>query len=70
MQTKMQTVVEVVCSTIFAYCISVGIQNLLYPHSSFMYNVGTTAIFTVVSLIRSYFTRRFFNWLHSRNVVQ
>jgi len=29
-------------------------------------NIGLTGVFTAISILRSYITRRFFNWLHNR----
>lgn len=70
MQTKSQSAVEVVCSTALAFAISVGAGQVIYPlygmTPSLGLNVELTLWFTVISIIRSYLTRRFFNWMHAR----
>lgn len=68
MQTKTQSAIEVVCSTCLAFAISVGAGQIIYPiyglKPSLGMNVEITLWFTVISIVRSYLTRRFFNWLH------
>jgi hypothetical protein len=70
-QTRFQSGVEVVLSTALAFTLSVYAgQYVIYPafnmHPTMAVNMGSTAAFTVVSIVRSYITRRFFNWLHTR----
>jgi hypothetical protein len=70
-QTKVQSGVEVIASTSLAFLISLYVgQYLIYPafgiKPSITSNVGMTAAFTVLSIVRSYWTRRFFNWYHNR----
>ena len=69
MQTKTQSAVEVVCSTIVAFAISAALQQwvvtpLFNLQTSHAQNILITVFFTVVSLARSYVFRRFFNYLH------
>ena len=70
MQTKIQSAIEVIASTCVAFCLNVGIGQLLYPVYSMHPSVGTNAEltlwFTVISIVRGYVTRRFFNWLRHR----
>ena len=70
MQTQLQTLIEVICSTIFAMVLSVALGTVIYPlfghRFSMADNTWITVIFTVVSMIRSYWTRRFFNYLHRK----
>jgi|HubBroStandDraft_5_1064220.scaffolds.fasta_scaffold793064_2 membrane associated rhomboid family serine protease len=70
MQTRLQSWVEVVCSTALAYTISVFAGQVIYPlfgmQVSVGANIGLTGVFTAISILRSYITRRFFNWLHNR----
>lgn len=69
MQSKTQSLIEVVVSTLVAFAISAALQqwvvaplfNLDTTHAQ---NLLITVFFTVVSLVRSYAFRRFFNWLH------
>ena len=70
-QTKIQSAVEVIASTALAFALSVYAgQYVIYPafgvHPTMITNMGMTAAFTVLSIVRSYVTRRFFNWLHTR----
>jgi hypothetical protein len=68
MQTRLQSLIEVAVSTLVAMCISVATGTIIYPlfgHKfSFGDNVWITVIFTVISIVRSYITRRIFNHLH------
>jgi hypothetical protein len=71
MQTRKQSAVEVLVGTAIGLTLSVVVgQLLIYPafgvHPSWIANVWMTGCFTVVSIARSYLTRRFFNWLNSR----
>ena len=69
MQTRRQSMTEVVVSTLVAFGISAALQqwvvtplfNLNTGHAA---NLGITCFFTAVSLVRSYGFRRFFNWYH------
>jgi hypothetical protein len=63
---------EVVVSTGVAFLISAVLQqfvvaSLFHLNTSPAANLGLTCFFTVVSLVRSYLFRRFFNWLHRSN---
>jgi hypothetical protein len=68
MQIKTQSAIEVVCSTALAFAISVAAGQIIYPiygmKPSLGMNAEITLWFTVISIVRSYLTRRFFNWLH------
>ena len=68
MQTKMQSLLEAATNTLIGYAISVGVGQLVYPYFGYevtiMDNMGLTAVFVSVSLIRSFVFRRVFNWLH------
>ena len=67
MQTRGQTILEVCISTACAFVIAMITQALIFPlyniHATASTNFQLTLIFTVVSLIRSYYFRRFFNRL-------
>lgn len=72
MQSVRHTLIEVVVSTLAAFIISVLLQHFVvnpvwHLHSSPLDSLGMTVFFTVVSLVRSFYFRRFFNWLHNRN---
>lgn len=70
MQTKRQSLIESVCSTALAFWISVAVwQFIVNPlwnlNTGIVDNLAITTLFTVVSVVRSYWTRRFFNMLHN-----
>jgi hypothetical protein len=72
MQSVKHSMIEVVVSTAAAFLISVVLQHcvvnpLWHLHSSPLDSLGITAFFTVVSLVRSFYFRRFFNWLHNKD---
>lgn len=73
MQSKMQSLIEVAISTVVGFVTSTLFGMVLYPlfgHKfSVLQNVGLTLCFTVWSFIRSYYMRRFFNWLFSRKLT-
>ncbi len=68
MQSRLMSMVEAVVNVIVGFWISVAAQMLVLPlfdlHASFSQNISMGLIFTVVSLVRSYLLRRFFNALH------
>lgn len=72
MQTVKQTAVETLCSTAAAFLISALLQQYFvnpvwHLHTTMLDSLGITVFFTVVSLVRSFYFRRFFNWLHNRD---
>lgn len=69
MQSPRQSMTEVVVSTAVAFAISAALQQwVINP----LFGLGTspaenlliTVLFTIISLVRSYLFRRFFNWYH------
>lgn len=64
-QTRKGSIIESIANVLVGYWVAVGAQILIFPlfdvhiplHDNFM--IG--ALFTVVSLVRSYFLRRIFN---------
>lgn len=68
MQTKWQSFVEANANTFIGYWISIAVQLVVYPiyGASFTFgqNMQIGFIFLIVSLIRSYAFRRYFNWRH------
>lgn len=75
MQSKTQSLIEVVASTFVAFLISLALQHWVVSPLALKYgwlhsahgSVMITTFFTVVSLVRSFYFRRFFNWLHHRS---
>lgn len=68
MQTKLQSWIEVGLNTGIAMAISMLAQMVVFPaygiHVSHSANFQILCWFTVISLVRSYMVRRFFNWWH------
>lgn len=68
-QSKKWSAIEVVAGVIIGFIIALLTQLVVFPlfniATSFGENFTIAGIFTVVSIIRGYFIRRFFNWLHS-----
>lgn len=71
MQSARHSLYEVLISTGAAFIISALLQHfvvnpLWHLESSPADSLGITVFFTVVSLVRSYYFRRFFNWLFNK----
>ena len=72
MQSKMHSFIESAVGVAFGYTLSVAAGVIIYPlfDSSITLdeNMGITLCFTLLSLARTYITRRLFNWLHTQKV--
>lgn len=68
MQTRLQSLLEAWMNILIGYGIAFLSQVVVFPwfgiHVGVKQNIEIGLIFTVISLIRSYALRRFFNWLH------
>lgn len=68
MQSRLSSLVEALLNTFTGYVISVIAQVLLFPHFgvhlSLGQNMKIVAIFTAISIVRSYCWRRLFNHIH------
>lgn len=68
MQTKKQSIVESITNTAVGYGISLMSLFLIFPvlgiASSPRKNIAISAYFTVISILRGYVLRRFFNKKH------
>lgn len=66
-QTRTMSAVESVANVAVGYGIAVATQVVVFPlfglHASLVDNLAIGAVFTVVSLVRSYLLRRIFNRL-------
>lgn len=64
-QSKAMSAVESITNVAIGYFVAITTQVLVFPlfdiHTSTSSHLAIGAIFTVVSLIRSYALRRFFN---------
>lgn len=65
MQSKRQSLIETVTSTLIGLAVSFLTQIIVFPmynlEVNFNQNLQITAIFTVVSILRGYSVRRLFN---------
>lgn len=65
MQSKRQSLIETVTSTLIGLAVSFLTQIIVFPmynlEVNFNQNLQITAIFTVVSILRGYCVRRLFN---------
>lgn len=68
MQTRRQSMIETAASVAIGYLVALASQLAIFPlfgiHATLSDNLLIGAWFTVISIIRGYFVRRFFNWLH------
>lgn len=64
---------EASLNTASGFLISLLTQWLVFPwfnlHPSLQENISLTAIFTIVSIVRSYAWRRIFNHLHMKGLL-
>ena len=76
MQTRLQSMIEAVANVLVGYLVAVGSQMVLFPlfdiHIPVHQNFILGGYFTVISLIRSYVLRRYFNGLKFKesNAIQ
>lgn len=65
MQSKLSSLVEAALNTASGFVISVATSALVFPmfgvHLPLVSNIKIVAVFTIVSIVRSYFWRRYFN---------
>lgn len=70
MQTRTESIIETCASTAVGYVVAIASQVLVFPlfgiHVPFTSNLAIGAWFTVISLLRGYVVRRFFNNLKFR----
>lgn len=68
MQSRRQSMIETAASVAIGYLVALASQLVIFPlfgiHATLSDNLMIGAWFTVISIIRGYFVRRFFNWLH------
>lgn len=68
MQSKFQSLLESCVNILIGYSVAVVSQIIIFPWFGIVTTVSDNlwigAWFTVISLVRSYFVRRFFNWVH------
>lgn len=69
-QSRRWSLIESIANVGVGYIIALAAQYAIFPifgiYVPFMEHVAIALCFTVVSIVRSYYFRRFFNWLHMR----
>lgn len=69
-QSRRWSFMEAVTNILVGYIVALSMQLAVFPmfgiHVGIGENLAIGALFTVVSLVRSYCLRRCFNWLHTR----
>ena len=69
-QSRRWSFVEALINVAIGYGIAVGTQIAVFPMFGIQVSLGENLsiglLFTVVSILRSYFLRRAFNWWHTR----
>jgi len=72
-QSRKASMAESLASTAIGFVVSMGIlegvNQLWGLHIGLVDNVAITCLFTVASVIRSYWVRRYFNWYHHRDAA-
>lgn len=72
-QKKWVSFLEIVINISCGYFLAVIMQMILFPmfgvEISMAANFELAAIFTVVSILRSYVFRRIFNWIHVKGYL-
>lgn len=72
MQLKVHSAAEAVLNTFIGFFVSLLAGLWLYARFDTHTHAGiliVTAAFTLLSVVRSYYTRRLFNWLHERGYL-
>lgn len=73
MQSRKHSLLEALLNTGSGFITSLLTQWLVFPwfnlYPSFQENLGITAIFTIVSIVRSYVWRRVFNTLQTKGTL-
>lgn len=68
MQSRRQSMIETAVSVAIGYVVALLSQIAIFPlfgiHATLSDNMLIGAWFTVISVIRGYAVRRFFNWMH------
>ena len=72
-QSRLMSLVEAVANVIVGYCVAVVTQILIFPifglHTTLAQNLKMGAVFTIVSIARSFALRRVFEAIHYRSLV-
>ena len=73
-QSKKASLTEQLISTCIGYIVACSSQMVLFPlfglEVAFTDHLLLGLFFTIVSIIRGYYVRRLFNWLHTRGILK
>jgi len=73
MQSRISSLIETIVSIAIGFIIALCAQLLIFPYFgiqvSLSANLKITGLFTIVSVIRGYWVRRLFNYLHKRGIL-
>jgi hypothetical protein len=68
-QRSLHSLVEALLNTASGFIVSMGVGPVVFPlfnfHPTLAENTAIVAIYTAISIVRSYIWRRLFNWLHT-----
>lgn len=71
-QTRTQSAVEAVTNVAVGYLINITANFLIFPLFGWDITLGQNVLmgvfYTVISLVRSYSLRRFYNWRHGKQI--
>lgn len=71
-QKKKHSFVEALISTFVGFIVSLTAGIIIYPLfgiSNANHILGMTLIFTALSVVRGYYVRRLFDWLHRKDYL-
>lgn len=71
-QHKHHSALESIIGTLVGFTMSLVIGLIVYPHFDMKLHssiIFVTTLFTIISLVRGYYVRRLFNWLHVRGML-
>lgn len=71
-QHKHHSALESIIGTLVGFIMSLAIGYAVYPHFDMKLHssiIFVTTLFTIISLVRGYYVRRLFNWLHVRGML-
>ena len=73
-QTRLASFIESCLNVLIGFGVALLSQLLVFPlfgiHIPLSQNLAIGLIFTVISIIRSYWVRRLFNYLHTHNILK
>ena len=71
MQSRLGSLIESLSNIAIGYLVAIAAQAMIFPlfgiSASAREHAQIAALFTVVSIVRSYCLRRLFNWISGRN---